>query len=86
MRWVSRARARSNRQWSLNDFEIGKPLGNGKFGAFRGARSGRRARRPPARTPACLASVAASARASWGRGGAGARLPLLGRTGPLVAR
>lgn len=26
-------RAREGKQWSLNDFEIGKPLGRGKFGA-----------------------------------------------------
>lgn len=26
-------RARQGKQWSLNDFEIGKPLGRGKFGA-----------------------------------------------------
>lgn len=26
-------RARQGKQWSLNDFEIGKPLGRGKFGS-----------------------------------------------------
>ena len=30
---VALARCRRKRDFSLNDFEIGKPLGNGKFGA-----------------------------------------------------
>lgn len=34
-------RAQSGKQWSLNDFEIGKPLGRGKFGAVYLAREKR---------------------------------------------
>ena len=34
-------RARAGRQWSLNDFEIGKPLGRGKFGSVYLAREKR---------------------------------------------
>ena len=33
--------AKAGKQWSLNDFEIGKPLGRGKFGAVYLAREGR---------------------------------------------
>ena len=34
-------RARMGRQWSLDDFEIGKPLGRGKFGSVYLAREKR---------------------------------------------
>ena len=40
-RGVRGERARAGRQWSLNDFEIGKPLGRGKFGSVYLAREKR---------------------------------------------